>query len=141
MHCVLMAWCHHGHQHRKVKYYGEKRQRGEDVVSMTTSGKEQDCKKLKFLCLSVLFKGNLQSYVHIQYYFCATGFCASYQSQTGTKAVQMVHGSFLLCLYIPGVIYMRPNCSRVNNGDQIWLSFWVHMHIHKSVLRLNVCTG
>lgn len=41
MHCALIAGCRHGHQHRKVKYdEGEEREREEDVVSMTTGGKE-----------------------------------------------------------------------------------------------------
>lgn len=41
MQCVLIAGCHHGHPHAKVKYdEGEKTEKREDVVSMTTSRKE-----------------------------------------------------------------------------------------------------
>lgn len=57
------------------------------------------------------------------------------------KEVQMVHGSFLLYMYIPGVICMKPDCSWVNSGDQIHLLFCVHMYIHKPALSLNVCIG
>lgn len=56
MHCVLIAECHHGHQQRKVKYDEREKKEREDVVSMTTSRKEKDLKKLKSPCLSVLLK-------------------------------------------------------------------------------------
>lgn len=75
----------------------------------------------------------------MQHYFRVAGFCAHCQSQAGTEEDQVMCGSLLLCLYIPGVICVKPNGSWMDSGDQIQLSVDIHMHIHKTVLSLNVC--
>lgn len=57
---LFYALCHHGHQDQRVKYDEEEKQnRGQDVVSMATSGKEIILCQVGPLSLPGLLKQNL----------------------------------------------------------------------------------